>query len=296
MMTSTEDETPRVELVTFSCKECYIYKIPPASTVGHRAELWDVDHWLQEVVLSVVTCREDCVVRLLDLKTGDLFAECPVPNDAPLATAVEPVVDSSRYFVLRVADRQAGRHAFIGIGFRERTQASDFNAALHEHLQYLRRKREAEEMREAFTAPDSESDGVATSSLKDLSLKAGETITLRLANATTPPSGAKQAKQGARLASKLAGRSPLLVPTINAVAGKDGGLVPLLSQPPSADRAFSSPRRTMSHDSMRASVERAHLMPVLSGQNSQLARPASPIAEVIGGWEAAAEVADGYQE
>jgi hypothetical protein len=45
---------------------------------------------------------------------GDLFAECPVPVDKPLTTAVEPVIDSSRYFVLRIVDRDSQRHAFIG--------------------------------------------------------------------------------------------------------------------------------------------------------------------------------------
>lgn len=125
------------------------------------------------------------------LPPGELFAECPVPTDKPLPTAVEPVVDSSRYFVLRIVDRDSQRHAFIGarrragrggegstaqrggegstawgvsvrpcsawiwpaaadgcaalrcaallaragIGFRERSEASDFNAALHEFLQ-----------------------------------------------------------------------------------------------------------------------------------------------------------------
>lgn len=28
------------------------------------------------------------------------------------------------------------RHAFIGIGFRERTEAYDFQAALHDHMKY----------------------------------------------------------------------------------------------------------------------------------------------------------------
>jgi hypothetical protein len=46
---------------------------------------------------------------------GELFAECPIPTDhRPLTTAVEPVIDSSRYFVLRIVDRDSQRHAFIG--------------------------------------------------------------------------------------------------------------------------------------------------------------------------------------
>lgn len=40
-------EEPRAELTTFSCRESVVYMIPPASTVGHRAELWNVDNPLQ---------------------------------------------------------------------------------------------------------------------------------------------------------------------------------------------------------------------------------------------------------
>lgn len=29
------------------------------------------------------------------------------------------------------------RHAFIGIGFRERSEAYDFQAALHDHMKYF---------------------------------------------------------------------------------------------------------------------------------------------------------------
>ncbi|KAJ6297367.1 hypothetical protein OIU78_022996 [Salix suchowensis] len=33
------------------------------------------------------------------------------------------------------------RHAFIGIGFRERTEAYDFQAELHDHMNYLDKKK-----------------------------------------------------------------------------------------------------------------------------------------------------------
>ncbi len=44
---SAEEVVQHSELTTFQTREAYVYKIPPASTVGHRAEMWDVDHWLQ---------------------------------------------------------------------------------------------------------------------------------------------------------------------------------------------------------------------------------------------------------
>lgn len=31
------------ELPLFSCKEAYVYRVPPATTAGHRAELWNVN-------------------------------------------------------------------------------------------------------------------------------------------------------------------------------------------------------------------------------------------------------------
>jgi len=37
----------RAELVVFTSREAYVYRIPPASTTGHRADTWGVDDWLQ---------------------------------------------------------------------------------------------------------------------------------------------------------------------------------------------------------------------------------------------------------
>lgn len=60
-MDDAKDE-PRPELVTFSCKEAYVYKAPPASTVGHRAEVWDVDNPMQ--VRKDTKLHEDCNVTV----------------------------------------------------------------------------------------------------------------------------------------------------------------------------------------------------------------------------------------
>jgi len=116
--------------------------------VGHRAELWDVNKWLAEVQVKLFRlATDDACIRLADAASGELFAECPVI--LPLVRCVEPVCDSSRYFVIRVVDRESGNHAFIGLGFRERDQASDFNAALCDHASYIERRAAAQAMKEA---------------------------------------------------------------------------------------------------------------------------------------------------
>eukprot|EP00877_Chromochloris_zofingiensis_P004251 jgi/Chrzof1/13827/Cz08g14020.t1 len=197
----SEESVP--ELVTFQCRECYVYvPLPPGTSYGHRAELWNVDKWFKEVKLRVVRCRDDLYVRLEDQESGELFAECPLPSDGtPLTTVVEAVVDSSRYFVLKVVDRASHKHAFMGLGFRERSQASNFTAALDDYRQFLRRQREAEQMKQRFDAArDEEQPATADEQalpLPDYSLKPGQTIKLKLSNSikrqdpssdTSPPS------------------------------------------------------------------------------------------------------------
>jgi len=62
-----------------------------------------------------------------------LFALCTidlVTKDHPLEHYVEAVLDSTRYFVIRVTDEKAGREALIGLGFRDREEAGDFRASL----------------------------------------------------------------------------------------------------------------------------------------------------------------------
>lgn len=84
-----------------------------------QISLQDQDKYLKEVKTIVVAIRDELFVRMTDVETGALFAECPLPSDGTsLTTAVEPVVDSSCYFVVRVVDKETNNHAFIGLGFR----------------------------------------------------------------------------------------------------------------------------------------------------------------------------------
>lgn len=167
-----EDIDP-IELVLFQVSECYVYIIPPRKTAAsYRADEWDVNKWAWEGVLKVVSKGEECIIKLEDKSTGELYARAFLRKGEP--HPVEPVIDSSRYFVLRIEENIDGRlrHAFIGIGFRERPEAYDFQAALHDHMKYLDKKKTAEEMEQQFQ----------NSSTVDYSLKDGETLVLQLKN------------------------------------------------------------------------------------------------------------------
>ncbi len=59
-----DEEEPRAELTTYSCKDAVIYlPIPAASTVGHRAEFWNVDKPLQ-VKRQPSVCQVMQVLRM----------------------------------------------------------------------------------------------------------------------------------------------------------------------------------------------------------------------------------------
>ena len=92
--------------------------------------------------VRIVAKGDLCTVRLENPADGTLFAQCPLDNERP-EISVEPVTDSSRYFVLRVEDG-SGKHAFLGMGFVERNDAFEFNVTLQDHVKRLKYEKEAE--------------------------------------------------------------------------------------------------------------------------------------------------------
>ncbi|PKI69014.1 hypothetical protein CRG98_010592 [Punica granatum] len=106
--------------------------------------------------LRIVSCKDRCEIELEDTNSGELFAACFV-YPSQRENAIEIVLDSSRYFVLKIEDGW-GKHAFIGLGFTERSEAFDFNIALSDHDKYVKRESDKEASSDDASASDSHID------------------------------------------------------------------------------------------------------------------------------------------
>jgi adaptin ear-binding coat-associated protein 1/2 len=143
MASSLAEEEEAFEHTLLVVREVSVYKIPPRTTSGgYKCGEWLQSDKIWSGRLRVVSCGDRCEIRLEDPATGELFAACFVlPGQRE--SAVETVLDSSRYFVLRIEDGR-GKHAFVGLGFNERNEAFDFNVALSDHEKYVKREQEKE--------------------------------------------------------------------------------------------------------------------------------------------------------
>ena len=122
--------------VLLGVRECFVYTVPPrAHSAGYYAQRWNLETPLWVGRLRLVAAAEDTTsplsdehdnerglhedetecdgvmyVRLLDSKSGELFAQsAPIkvreiiedPQSRSIESYIEPVLDSSRYFVIR---------------------------------------------------------------------------------------------------------------------------------------------------------------------------------------------------
>jgi adaptin ear-binding coat-associated protein 1/2 len=165
------EEEASYERTLLQLPRLHVFKIPiRSSAAGHRAADWPKEPaWTGK--LKITARGSIATIYLLDSNTNQIFAVCPVTDDA----AVEKTLDSGRYFVLRIQNAQ-GRHAFIGIAFNERNDAFDFNVALAEHKTSCER-----EVRASKYSADEDISGP----MRDLRLKEGEKITVKLAGTST---------------------------------------------------------------------------------------------------------------
>ncbi|KAJ8899355.1 hypothetical protein K2173_018329 [Erythroxylum novogranatense] len=207
---SFEEDEESFEHTLLVVREVAVYKIPPRSTSGgYKCGEWLQSDKIWSGRLRVVSCKDRCEIRLEDPNSGELFAACFV-QPGQRENSVETVLDSSRYFVLKIEDGR-GKHAFIGLGFAERNEAFDFNVALSDHDKYVRREQEKE------SGETSEGDAhIDIHPAVNHRLKEGETIRINVKAKPSTGAGMLSAAAGQPKTWSLGGqgkiRSPLPPP------------------------------------------------------------------------------------
>ncbi|CAM9871621.1 unnamed protein product, partial [Hapterophycus canaliculatus] len=85
------------------------------------------------------------------------------------------------YFVLRCEDKASGRHAYVGVGFRERSSAFDFKAVLDDFVRFLDRQKRAEETSAIIEEDGSGEDALGpVKAMRDLSIAEGQKVHIAL--------------------------------------------------------------------------------------------------------------------
>ncbi|XP_067826643.1 adaptin ear-binding coat-associated protein 2-like [Heptranchias perlo] len=201
--------------------EVHVYRIPPRATNrGYRAADWKLDQPDWTGRLRITAKGNVAYIKLEDKNSGELFAQAPV--DQFPGIAVESVVDSSRYFVIRIEDGN-GRRAFIGIGFVDRGDAFDFNVGLQDHFKWVKQQ---SELAKQAQNPDS-------GPKLDLGFKEGQTIKLSIGNvrkkenSSTKPRVTGSAGGIGLLPPPPGAKAPILL----APPGSQGVQVPVTQQP-----------------------------------------------------------------
>ena len=195
--------------------EVFVYQIPPrTSNRNYRAADWKLETPQWTGRMRLISKSDNLFLKLEDRDSSVLFAQCPI-EEYP-GPAIEPVSDSSRYFVIRVVSDK-GDKAFIGIGFADRGDSFDLNVTLQDHFKKLK-------------TPDSAQLSEADSHAPklDLSLKAGETIKINIGG--KGESSRPKRPQG----SSLGGGIGLLPPPPGPSSRNRGGTTQPLSPPPTS--------------------------------------------------------------
>ncbi|KAK6780647.1 hypothetical protein RDI58_022831 [Solanum bulbocastanum] len=215
---SFEEDEESFEHTLLVVREVSVFKIPPRPTSGgYKCGEWLQSDKIWTGRLRVVSCKERCEIRLEDPNSAELFAACFVPP-GQRESSVESVLDSSRYFVLKIEDGR-GKHAFIGLGFNERNEAFDFNVALSDHEKYVKREHE----KEVGDGEAGDDNHIDIHPAVNHRLKEGETIRINVKNKPSSGTG--------------------MLSAVGLAAGTTGAVKkpPALAPPPSGGNKIRSP-------------------------------------------------------
>ncbi|KAJ7864829.1 adaptin ear-binding coat-associated protein 1 [Mycena olivaceomarginata] len=212
-----------IESILYIGREVSVFKIPPLKkNEGHRAGEWgDLSTPLWKGRIRIIEKSAGASLLFEDPQSGELFAKADYDITRP---PVEAVLDSSRYFVVRVED--AGKKAYIGMGFQERTDSFDFNVALQDYT-----KRQKAALNPALPS-DEPSPHIPAGPKKDYSLKEGQTFSISIPGRANKD---KAAATGSTTTNLLGDLSSLSSSGTSASSGSSGGF-PLLPPPPSSNR------------------------------------------------------------
>ena len=239
-----------IQRVLFIASTVHIYNIPPlTSNKGYTAAQWTPDNNKRQIFTARLRIIETAVpltdgageslsaeILLEDPSTGELFAKAPYTD----GRAVEAVLDSSRFFAVRVVG-DGGMKATLGIGFEERGEAIDFGICLQECRKVL--GMEPKSKTKVIEKPDAK---------KDYGLKEGQTIKVDIGRR----SRRKVDDETEGLGASSGGDNDALF-SIKPPPGPPpgGGTLPLLAPPPSASKMRKEKRRSRGFEEQKTAAE-----------------------------------------
>ncbi|KAL8983430.1 MAG: hypothetical protein Q9205_002319 [Flavoplaca limonia] len=263
----TRDPDSTIQRILFLSPKVHIYTVPPLTTTkGYTTTNWSpllaptasnptpapITTRLRVLETSSSTISSSSpisnsnsnsnneiqtTILLEDPESGDLFAAAPYTS----ASAVEAVLDSARFFAVRV-EGEGGRKAVLGIGFEERSEAIDFGICLQGVRKVMGIDRDAAN-NGAPIKGERRGVGGAKGPEKvegkkgNWSLKEGETIKVEIGGMGVKRKEQVEDNGGQDGESALFSIKP---PPQN----QDTGGMPLLSPPPSANQVKAERRRS----------------------------------------------------
>jgi len=154
-MSDDENAICRQKLMT--ADEVYVYKIPTLKTAGgHRAEDWNLSKPIETCTLLVERQGDGLVLEFHHDDKLFAVSQIDITHGQQIQHWIEQVVDSSRYFVLKIQGG-GGREALIGFGFRDREQATDLREALQHYEKSISRQ-ENSATGSSFSVPKMQAD------------------------------------------------------------------------------------------------------------------------------------------